>query len=195
MAYVSYDVTLDVVLPVVNAQHGTEPELALMENGKKHSLTSSASSSVAVLANTSPSHISTTWTADNGDHSRCDTNPKVPTDHKQQASQHGNAHSQTPRARSSVDVLGCTVDDGDRSRCNTPPVDPKDPATRKITDLLTEQRAYSSQKTGKVENDVQSDQGLVEWQTVAVVADRVMLVVFTLLVLIAYTVLFGSVPT
>ena len=194
MAYVSYDVTLDGVLPVGNAQHGTEPELALMENGKKHSLTSSASSSVAVLANTSPSHISTAWTADNGDHSRCDTNPKVPTDQKQ-ASQHGNAHSQTPRARSSVDVLGCTLDDGDRSRCNTPPVDPKDPATRKITDLLTEQRAYSSQKTGKVENDVQSDQGLIEWQTVAVVADRVMLVVFTLLVLIAYTALFGSVPT
>ena len=140
MAYASCNVKLDRVLPVSYSPYGTELERAAMRNDKKHSLTSRASSSVAVLASTSPNHIGNAWATDNGDH----------------------------------------------SRCNIPPKEPTDPPIQKILDLL---------KTRTDGNDDESDQATVEWQMVAMVADRVMLVLFTLLVLIVCTALFGGAPT
>ena len=98
-------------------------------------------------------------------------------------------------ATSSVAVLPKTLPrhinnawttDSNHCRCHTPPKEPTDPAVRKIIDLL---------KTRKDGNDDESEQAIVEWQMVAMVADRVMLVVFTLLVLVVCTALFGGAPT
>ena len=116
----------------------------------------------------------------------------------------GNAHTQSSRSGSSAALFvnpssnhtyAWTTDDGDRGHCGTPHKELTDPAVQKILDLLKEQRAHSLQNTKNNENDDESDQAIVEWQMVAMVADRVMLVVFTLVVLVVCTALFGGAPT
>ena len=147
MAKVSIKVSHDGTLAVSYGHHGKEPERETAQNGKNHSPTQCAGSSVALFKNKS-SNQTHAKTTDDRDHGHCD-----------------NAHKE-----------------------------PTDSTIRKIVDLLKEQRAHTK-KTGTDENDVESDQAMVEWQTVAMVADRVMLIVFTVLVLVVYTALFGGAPT
>ncbi len=87
------------------------------------------------------------------------------------------------------------TDDGTREQghCHIPLSDSTDIAIQNIMRLLHELRP--SHFTRKAEPEDACEQAQIEWQLVAMVADRVMLVMFTALVLVVCAVLFGRAPT
>ena len=82
-------------------------------------------------------------------------------------------------------------------RCDMAQKEPLYPVMQQILDLLKEQRAPTvPTRKSKMEKKVhdQSDLAMVEWQMVAMVADRVIFVSFTALILMVYAIIFSKVP-
>ena len=73
-----------------------------------------------------------------------------------------------------------------------PSTNPTDATLRTVVDLL---KKWGKKKTSTDPVSDEEEQAMDEWQTVAMLMDRVMLVVFTVLVLIMYAALFGHVPS
>jgi len=126
------------------------------------------------------------------------------TDPEHQVTRNGSAKTLASRANSSVALFAANhvnnawtknEADKDYSNSDAKPKESADPTLGQILDLLKEQRSHSKKKTGSDDHDHETDIAMTEWQMVAMVADRVMLIVFTLVALIVTTALFGGAPT
>ena len=112
----------------------------------------------------------------------------------------GNSKRQTARIGSSVASLDIrsTGDIGKDSITNegdntgAPAMNPTDATLRTVFDMF---KRLGNKKTSAVSGSDEEEQAMEEWHTVAMVMDRVMLVVFTVLVLVMYAALFGRVPS
>ena len=83
-----------------------------------------------------------------------------------------------------------STDEGDSA--GAPSTNPTDATLSMVVDLF---KRLGKKKTNTVSHSDEEEQAMEEWQTVAMVTDRVMLVVFTVLVLIMYAALFGRVSS
>ena len=118
----------------------------------------------------------------------------------------GNAYKLSAITNSTAGVLAngapCHFDDEwkpeseDRCRCNMSQNEPLYSLMQHILDLLKEQRAPPPSQKSKMEKKIhdQSDLAMVEWQMVAMVADRVIFITFTVLILSIYAIIFSRVP-
>ena len=111
-------------------------------------------------------------------------------------------NSKLPRARTGSSVaplvIRSTSDIGKDSMTHegdntgAPAMNPTDATLRTVVDMF---KRLGKKKTSADSDSDEEEQAMNEWQTVAMVMDRVMLVVFTVLVLIMYAALFGRVSS
>ena len=83
-----------------------------------------------------------------------------------------------------------STDEGDSA--GAPSTNPTDATLSMVVDLF---KRLGKKKTNTDSGSDEEEQAMDEWQTVAMVMDHVMLVVFTVLVLIMYAALFGRVSS
>ena len=100
--------------------------------------------------------------------------------------------SVAPMVFTSTSHVGNTwsTDEGDST--GAPSTNPTDATLHTVVDLL---KKWGKKKTSTDSGSDEEDQAIEKWQTVAMVTDRVMLVVFTVLTLIMYTTLFSRATT
>ena len=100
--------------------------------------------------------------------------------------------SVAPMVITSTSHVGNTwsTDEGDSE--GAPSTNPTDVTLHTVVDLL---KKWGKKKSIKDSGSDEEDLAIEEWQTVAMVTDRVMLVVFTALTLIIYTTIFSRATT
>ena len=100
--------------------------------------------------------------------------------------------SVAPMVIASTSHVGNTWLTNEGDSTGAPSTNPTDATLRTVVDLL---KKWGKKKTSTDPVSDEEEQAMDEWQTVAMLMDRVMLVVFTVLVLIMYAALFGHVPS
>ena len=154
--------------------------------------------SEAPIENMKHFHVSKAWTAGEADPSRSSTPPSEPAEPKRETKQAKIVGALVTRTISCAAILEKTTPHAKKKPdCGTNSSLSKqtETALRQILDLLKEQQHHSSPDTRNCHGDDHADRAVVEWQMVAMVIDRVMLAVFALLIVVAYTVIFSRIPT
>ena len=100
--------------------------------------------------------------------------------------------SVAPMVFTSTSHVGNTGSTGEGNSTEAPSINPTDVTLHTFVDLL---KKWAKKKTSTDPGSDEEEQAMDEWHTVAMVTDHVMLVVFTVLTLIIYTVIFSRATT
>ena len=164
----------------------TYTEKLAMLRGSGVSLRSRIVASESPGDNSKHLHIFNAWAAGEGSPSRSNSPSSGP---KKEPTLSDIVNRLTPRPVSAAPILEKASSTHSRE---TP--QKTDPASRNVLDERKEERRHSSPIMQCEQYDDNATLALVEWQMVAMVTDRVMLVVFTSLVVGANVAVFSYIP-
>ena len=164
----------------------TYAEKLAMLKGSTFSMRSRMVASESTVDNSKHAHIFNAWAAGEGGRSRSNSPPADP---KKDATLSDIIHKLTTRPVSAAAILEKTP-----SAHTGKTTQKADPASRNVLDERKEERGHSSPDVQREQYDDNATLALVEWQMIAMVTDRVMLVVFTALVVGANAAVFSNIP-